>query len=314
MNPTGQPLQPTLWRALALVTPWLLCSCGGADAPVSSTPLPLTTTPTTVASQALSLRPGLGITSYWGSGPDAYSRLPPASLAVLNPEVGVIAAGSTQTPVASLPAWQLRSAELRARGVVHLGYVPAGYFRHDCNVVGQCQTWARIEAHIATYLGQMPHLDGLFFDEMAPVPWDCSAFAAEYARLRTLVTRHRRAGAPAPLLAFNPGVADACVLDGLQPGEAVVVFEGTAASHAERDATVSDVTRQARQRGLQPWHLVHTATTSAALQSVVTRARRADVAWLGVTSTGGQWQANENTWGAPPLPFWNELVRLLEAP
>ena len=295
-------LPPRRWT-VALLTCVLLCGCGGGTD---------TTTPTDAMQGAL-LRPGLGVISYWGSSADPYQRLPSASLAVLNPQVGILAADSTTTPVADLVTWQRRSAELRARGVRHLGYVPTGYFRHDCDQVGVCQTWARIEAQIATYLTQMPDLDGLFFDETAPTTWDCSVFSAQYARLRALVTQHRRNGSPPPLLAFNPGIPDVCVLDGLQAGETVVVFEGTAASHAERETVLAEVTRQARQRGLQPWQLVHTATTATALQSVVARARQADTTWLGVTSTGGQWQANENTWGAPP-PYWNELVRLLETP
>ena len=309
MNTPCQDLRPVRQWAMALLSAGLLGGCGGSDAPDATA---ATTVPTSTTHGA-SLRPGLGVISYWGSNADAYRLLPTASLAVLNPEVGILATGTANMPVANLATWQRRSAELRARGVRHLGYVPTGYFRHDCDQVGVCQTWARIEAHVATYLTQMPDLDGLFFDETAPTTWDCTVFSAQYARLRALVAKYRRDGAPAPLLAFNPGIADICVLDGLQAGETVVVFEGTAASHAERETVLTAVTRQARQRGLQTWHLVHTATTSAALQSVVARARQADTTWIGVTSTGGQWQANENTWGAPP-PFWNELVRLLETP
>jgi hypothetical protein len=306
MNIFRQSLPSARWRAMALSAIWLLGGCGGNGGDTS-----IDTTGTASTAQATSLRPGLGVISYWGSGADAYARLPAASLAVLNPEGGILTAGTAQ-PTTTLPAWQLRSAELHRRGVFHLGYVPTGYFRHDCDLVGQCQTWARIEAQVATYLTQMPHLDGLFFDETAPTAWNCGAFATEYGRLRALVERHRRPGSPAPLLAFNPGVADACVLDGLQAGEAVVVFEGTATSHAEREAVLGEVTRQARQRGLKPWHLVHT-TTPTDLQSVVARARRAEAAWLGVTDAGGQWQTSDNTWGAPP-PYWDDLVRLLEAP
>lgn len=294
------------WAATLLST-GLLMGCGGGDSDAADTGAP------TAITQGTHLRPGLGVISYWGSSAAPYQLLPSASLAVLNPQVGVLAPGSTTTPVASLATWQRRSAELRARGVRHLGYVPTGYLRHDCDVVGVCQTWTRIEAQIATYLTQMPDLDGLFFDETAPTTWDCKVFAGEYARLRALVAKHRRAGAPAPMLAFNPGIADLCVLDGLEAGETVAIFEGTAASHAAREAVLTEVTRQARQRGLQTWHLVHTATTSADLQAVVARARQTDTTWLGVTSTGGQWQLNENTWGTPP-PFWNELVQLLAAP
>jgi hypothetical protein len=314
MNTTGRHPQFLLRWTMALATIGLLGGCGGSDGTAPDTAAALTSpTNTTSTTTTGPLRPGLGVISYWGSSAEPYRRLPTASLTVLNPEVGILAPGSVSTTVSTLPAWQARSAELRARGVVHLGYVPTGYFRHDCDVVGQCQTWARIEAQVATYLRQMPHLDGLFFDETAPTTWDCTVFAAEYARLRALVTRHRRTDAPAPLLAFNPGIADACVLDGLQAGDTVVVFEGTATDHAARDTVVSDVTRQARQRGLQAWHLVHTASTLTAAQSVVARARQADVTWLGISHAGGQWQANENTWGAPP-PYWNELVRMLETP
>ena len=303
MHVIRRSLPPARHWAAALLTTGLLGGCGGTDTATTAAP----------AVQTATLRPGLGTISYWGSGASAYQRLPAASLAVLNPEAGILATGTAQAPAAALPTWQLRSAELRARGVRHLGYVPTGYFRHDCDLAGVCQTWARIEAQVATYLTQMPHLDGLFFDETAPTPWDCKAFAAEYARLRALVNRHRREGSPAPVLAFNPGVTDPCVLDGLEAGEVVVVFEGSAASHAEREGAIGDVTRQARQRGLQPWHLVHTTATSTALQSVVARARQADATWLGVTHAGGNWQANENTWGTPP-PFWDELVQRLEAP
>lgn len=306
MHVIRRSLPPVRRWATVLLTTGLLCGCGGTD----TAPVAAASTPT---AQAGPLRPGLGTISYWGSDAQAYKRLPVSSLAVLNPEAGILAPGTALPPTATLATWQLRSAELHTRGVRHLGYVPTGYFRHDCDQVGVCQTWARIEAQVATYLTQMPHLDGLFFDETAPTPWDCQAFAAEYARLRDLVKRYRRDGSPTPMLAFNPGVTDTCVLDGLEAGEVIVVFEGSAASHAEREVVLGEVTRQARQRGLQPWHLVHTTATSTELQSVVARARQADATWLGVTHAGGNWQANENTWDTPP-PFWDELVQRLQAP
>lgn len=249
-----------------------------------------------------------GVVSYWSAEAGQFDQLPDGALALVNPDSGLfVASGQSFTPVADLASvWRPVVDRARARGVRLLGYVPTGYFRHDCNKLGVCQTWARIEAQVASYFTQLPGVSGIFFDETAPTAWSCNAFAAEYARLRALVAKYR----PGAAIAFNPGVADACVLGGLQAGETVVLFEGSSDDYATQAATVRGVTQLARARGLQPWHLVHTARTATAMTTAVTRAKQAQAALLHVTDVGGNWQAGENTWGAPPL-YWADLVRTL---
>lgn len=257
--------------------------------------------------QTTGTAPSPGVISYWGADAALYEQLPAGSVAVVNPDSGMfISTGQTQTPVTDQAMWRAITDSTRARGVQLLGYVPTGYFNHTCNRLGVCQTWARIEAQVAAYFTALPNLNGIFFDEVAPTQWSCAAFAAEYQQLRAIVQRHR----PGASLAFNTGVADPCVLGGLVSGETVVLFEGTGAAYASNAATIQNVTLQARQRGIKTWHLVHSVSTSTAMDTTLARARQALVDRVYVTDIGGNWQAGENTWGEPP-GYWALQVRSL---
>jgi hypothetical protein len=263
--------------------------------------------PLSTHAQVSDTTPSIGAISYWGADAQLYDQLPSGSVAVVNPDSGVfVATGQTLVPVPELPVWRTITDSAQARGVHLLGYVPTGYFNHTCNRLDGCQTWARIEAQVAAYFTTLPGVSGIFFDEVAPAQWNCLAFAAEYQQLRAIVNRYRP-GAP---IAFNTGVADACVLGGLLAGETVVVFEGTGTAYASRAAAIRNVTAQARLRGIQTWHLVHTVPTSADLTATLTRARQALVDRVYVTDVGGNWQAGENTWGSVPA-YWALQVRSL---
>lgn len=254
--------------------------------------------------------PSMGVISYWGNDPSLYEQLPAGSLALVNPDNGVfISRNQGQTLVPELNQWRLITNNMEARGIQVLGYVPTGYFDHTCNRLGKCQTWARIEAQVAAYFAAMPNLSGIFFDEVAPAKWNCAAFAAEYHQLRTIVQRHR----PGASLAFNTGVADQCVLNGLVSGDTVVLFEGTGSAYANAATTIQNVTAQARQRGVKTWHLIHSVPTSAGMGNTLTLARQALVDRVYVTDVGGNWQAGENTWGAPPGYWALQLRNLLPA-
>ena len=257
--------------------------------------------------QTVGTGPSPGVISYWGTDAALYEQLPAGTVAVINPDSGMfISAGQTQTVVPDQPTWRTITDSTRARGVQLLGYVPTGYFNHTCNRLGVCQTWARIEAQVAAYFTALPNLNGIFFDEVAPTQWNCAAFAAEYQQLRAIVQRHR----PGAAIAFNTGVADPCVLGGLVSGETVVLFEGTGAAYASSATAIRDVTQQARQRGIKTWHLVHSVSTSTAMDTTLARARQALVDRVYVTDIGGNWQAGENTWGEPP-GYWALQVRSL---
>lgn len=254
--------------------------------------------------------PSLGVISYWGTDAALYDQLPANSLALVNPDSGLfIAEQQTLTPVPELPVWRTITDSARARGVHLLAYVPTGYFNHGCNQLGTCQTWARIEAQVAAYFTALPGISGIFFDEVAPTAWSCQVFAAEYQRLRTIVNRYR----PGALIAFNTGVADLCVLNGLLAGETVVLFEGTAAAYARSSTVIRTVTAHARARGLRTWHLVHTAPTSSHLNAALALARQAQADRVYVSDIGGNWQAGENTWGSPPSHWALQVRDLVQA-
>ncbi|KAJ3177771.1 hypothetical protein HDU87_004293 [Geranomyces variabilis] len=191
---------------------------------------------------------------------------------------------------------------MQARNISVLGYVPTGYFNHSagCNQEGACQTLARIEAQIQAYYQNFPTLNGIFFDEVAPTVYTCSAFAPEYSRLRTLVHTSAPSNATATI-AFNTAVPDTCAVDAAQRGEIVVLYEGTAAGYgpASNSALVT-ATAHARTSGVQTWHIVNTAPAWDVLVPMVTAY---DPDWVYATSVGGDWQHGDDTYGAPPV-YW----------
>ena len=126
------------------------------------------------------------------------------------------------------------------------GYLPTGYFRHDCNQIGKCQTWARVEAQVKTYFARLPDLKGIFFDETAPADYTCDAFAAEYEKLRTIVAKYR----PGAKIIFNVGMPDTCAVNAAKPGEMVVLFENDGGHYIQDYAKIKAATRLAAGRGV----------------------------------------------------------------
>jgi hypothetical protein len=249
--------------------------------------------------------PSIGVISYWGSSAALYEQLPSGSLAVINPQSGIFT-GQTEQLVPDLSAYASIVATASARNVSMLGYVPTGYFAHDCNIGGQCQTWARIEAQIKAYFENMPGLSGIFFDEASPASWSCSAFTAEYKKLRDLVHLYNSNAK----IAFNAAVPDTCVVSGAEAGEIVVLFESDQTAYLSQAQAVQTSTASALARGVIPWHLVHTVKTTSDLDTVIAQARTSSVALFYATDIGGNWQAGENTWGSLPAYWQQEMTAL----
>lgn len=261
---------------------------------------------TPVAAQTAST--GVGVISYWGTDTALYDQLPTGSLAVINPDSGIfVATGQTSALVPDLPTWRSLSDSTASRGVRLLGYVPTGYFNHTCNVPGECQTWARIEAQIAAYFAQLPSLGGIFFDEAAPSAWNCNAFVTEYQQLRTLVARYR----PGAQIVFNAGVPDNCVVNGALAGETVVLFESSTTDYTAQATQIRAATAAARTKGVQTWHLVHSVPTQSAMTTVIGTARQMQASYAYATNIGGNWQAGENTWGSLPIYWASEVQQLV---
>jgi len=275
----------------ALLTSLLLSAClGGKSAS--------TTSPTTAS-------PSIGVISYWGTAAALYDQLPSGSLAVINPQSGIFT-GQTEQLVPDVTTYAAIVATASARNVTMLGYVPTGYFAHGCNVAGQCQTWTRIEAQIKAYFENMPGLSGIFFDEASPASWSCTAFTAEYKKLRDLVHLYNSQAK----IAFNAAVPDTCVVSGTETGEIAVLFESDQTAYLSQVQAIQTATTSALAKGVIPWHLVHSVKTTGDLSTIIAQARASNVVLFYATDIGGNWQAGENTWGSLPV-YWQQEVMAL---
>jgi hypothetical protein len=250
--------------------------------------------------------PQIGVVSYWGIDPNLYNQLPEDSLALINPASGIFNDQGT-TLTSNLSAYQTIVAEQYERGVNLLGYVPIGFFNHDCDIANKCQTWSRIKAQVEAYFANMPELQGIFFDEAAPSVWDCAAFVGEYQQLREIVYQYN----PDAMIAFNPGAASHCVVDATEEDEIVVLFENDQAAYFAQAQDIADTTIAAQDKGVLIWHLIHSVKTPADMDMLVKEAQQRGADYVYVTDTGGNWQAGENTWGSPP-PYLEQEVTLLD--
>lgn len=246
----------------------------------------------------------LGVVSYWGGEVIDYDRIPDGSLAILNPSNGIfVSDGQGMNVVPFADNYKAVARRATKHDVAMLGYVPTGYFHHDCNVVGKCQTWTRIEGQVKAYFAEIPGLAGIFFDEAAPADWSCEAYVAEYQKLRDIVQTYR----PGAVIAFNPGMADLCAVTAAAAGEFVVLFESDGDTFRLQDAKIRAATEAARARGVRSWLVINTVAKKAEMRTVVEAAKIYDPDFLYVVDVSGDWQAGYNTYGALPL-YWRDEI------
>lgn len=251
--------------------------------------------------------PKFGVVSYWGRDTANYRQIPPGSLALINPDSGIFT-GQGQTPVPGLDAFKGVISKGTATGVNFYGYVPTGYFRHDCNSMGKCQTWDRIEAQVKTYFAAMPDLAGIFFDETAPDPYDCTAYIAEYQHLRDLVHTYR---ADAKVI-YNPGMPDMCAINAAQPGETVLLFESDGTSYLRDLDKIAAATQAAKARSIGTWHVINTVPTKAEMLALVAKAGGLAPDYLYIIDVSGDWKAGFNTYGDLPR-YWPAEIDAINA-
>jgi hypothetical protein len=270
-----------------------LSGCGGGNGNPSSA-LPQNTNPATQ----------LAAVSYWGTT-QFYDQVPSNSIAIINPSNGILS-GSSLTVVADVSSYATIVAAASARKVSMMGYVPTGYFSHNCDVLGKCQTWSRITAQVRTYFQYMPSLAGIFFDEAAPTSWSCSAFLAEYQQLRNIVHTYN----PQAKIVFNAAIPDNCVVAAALAGEMLVLFDSDLATYVAQAYVIKSSTAAALAKGLIPWHLVYSVGTLIDLDLAVTQAKSTNVSYFYATDIGGNWLAGQNTWGSLPQ-FWQQEFKML---
>lgn len=237
----------------------------------------------------------IGVPAYWGLDGD-YDTIPDGALAVINPGNGVVDTSTGQMEI----VWSARNygeiiSELQARGVHVQGYVPTGYFNHECDVMGECQTWQRIVTQIYAYYELYPELDGIFFDEAAASNKDCDDYAEEYAILRGLVRRYSETGS----ITFNPGMSDPCPVAAAAPDETVLTFEGNPEKFEEYRELLVEASRIAAQNNVKIWHLIYSVPDEEAVAAISMQSVELGADYFYATQIGGDWRAGDNTWGEP---------------
>ncbi len=260
-----------------------------------------------LAATPVMAKPKLAVVSYWGGRVENFARIPDHSLALINPNSGILVTGDEVRAVDGLDVYGDVLRRAKKHDIALYGYVPTGYFRHDCNEAGKCQTWTRVEAQVKSYFQRMPDLKGIFFDETAPADYSCEAFAAEYDKLRTLVARYR----PDAKIIFNVGMPDTCAVDAAKPGEMVVLFENDGGHYVGDYAKIQAATRLAKSKGVLTWHIINNIPPNQ-LDAVL---RAGDIYapdYLYVVDVSGDWQAGFDTYGDLPS-YWKAEVKALAA-
>jgi hypothetical protein len=251
-------------------------------------------------------KPQLAVVSYWGHRVENFERIPDHTVALINPSSGILAKDAVDRPVDDLDIYKDVFRRAKKHDLRLYAYVPTGYFRHDCNADGKCQTWARIEAQVRTYFERMPGLQGIFFDETAPADYDCTLFNAEYQKLRDLVAKYR----PGGKIIFNVGMPDTCAVGATAPGEMIVLFENDGQHYVNDYKNIKAATDLAKSKGVQVWHIINNIPADKELDAVL---RASDVYapdYLYVIDVSGDWQAGFDTYGDLPS-YWKAEVKAL---
>lgn len=251
-------------------------------------------------------KPQLAVVSYWGRRVENFERIPDHTVALINPSSGILVKGSIDTPVDDLGIYKDVFRRAKKHDLRLYAYVPTGYFNHDCNMDGKCQTWARIEAQVNTYFEQMPGLQGIFLDETAPADYDCALFDAEYKKLRALVAKYR----PDGKIIFNVGMPDTCAVGATAPGEMIVLFENDGQHYVNDYKQIKMATDLAKSKGTEVWHIINNIPTNTELNAVLRASGVYAPDYLYVTDVSGDWQAGFDTYGELPA-YWKAEVKAL---
>jgi Spherulation-specific family 4 len=249
--------------------------------------------------------PAIGVISYW-EVPD-YKELPAGGLALINPQDGVVDATAAQ-----VAQYRPVVRDAAARGVRLLAYVPTGYGVRkpgQPNSGGTTgQSLAMIRRQIDTYIRAYgaANLYGVFFDE-ADEP--CAQAVRDYAELGRYV--HARG---LKVAVWNPGWPGdgSCFVRAAQKGDVVATFESDLKTYLTDKDLPTDLAQAgvvARRRGVQTWHLIHSAVGQAALKTALDALRQRQPDYAYVTDLR-DWTTGDNTWGKPPR-YWEAEVTCL---
>ncbi|KAJ3028886.1 UNVERIFIED_CONTAM: hypothetical protein HDU68_000688 [Siphonaria sp. JEL0065] len=285
----------------------------------SSQPIQLLTPPAVIVTTPFipSSKLNVGILSYWPESSKEYDRIPPGSLALINPNNGIFTDQTQKTLVSSISQYQDLVRRTIARGVFLIGYIPTGNANHtaNCNIPAICQSWNNINNHLSTYARLFPELSGIWFDEaclLAPHDTIPSYVQAEYADLRSSFHTYFAAAVktPKPLLVFNPGTPNAQYPAAAVKDEVVIIFENSQLAFSQQQHLISGTQQVAAANGVKTWVIVNTAGEEI-VESVVSTTAALNSSLLYVTDYSADWRAGVNTYGQLPH-FWEKEVALIE--
>ncbi|KAJ3121816.1 hypothetical protein HK100_012226, partial [Physocladia obscura] len=248
-----------------------------------------------------------GVPAYFWPDPiTQYQQIPSGSIVVINPENGILAGQSTNEISANACLYTNLVSELNARGLLVFGYVPTAYFNHiGAESTVWCQTWERIEAQVAGYFATfgVEAIAGIFFDEVAPKEWDVTVFSGEFASLREVV---RRNGTIKTTIAFNVGVANPAIVDGLRSGDILLVVENKYVAYKQQAHEILATTEAAHAKGAKTWYLIHGVASVSEMEKTVEEAQITfGVDYIYVTDL----TVPANVWGELPK-YWAQETRL----
>lgn len=248
--------------------------------------------------------PEMATISYWQ--PQDYAKIPAGGIALVNLQDGFLDA-----PPATVDLYRGVIAGATARGVQILVYVPTGYGERDParenegGTMGQSMDMihAQIDGYVDAYGAE--NLLGIFFDETSQ---SCASAATDYAALSAYVRAKGLA-----VSVWNPGwVGDNyCYVNATPAGDIIVTFESDLNTYTSDEYLAVDLPeseRIATERGVQTWHLIHTAQGDDGLKVALDllRVRGPDYAYV----TDRQDWMIEDTWGGPPSYWPAELACL----
>jgi hypothetical protein len=266
--------------------------------------------PTTVAPKSKDSEIQIGIISYWSLSSSAWDRVPDNSLVLINPADGILMAKSDK-PVPDASEWVGLFERLKKKNVVVVGYVPTGYFDHVSCIKKpkpKCQTEARMRRQVETYYRLIPTLPGIFFDETSPEKIKSPNYDKEYELLRSI-------NMPGRITVFNVGSPSSSAVKATKSGEHLVLFESSPEEYDEEAAakSISELTREARNKGITVWHLIHSVPSAKAMCSYVVKMAERGAQYGYVTNIGGDWENGDQTWNSLP-PYWDEELSAFAEP
>ncbi|KAJ3019091.1 UNVERIFIED_CONTAM: hypothetical protein HDU68_010823 [Siphonaria sp. JEL0065] len=260
-------------------------------------------------------RLGVGALTYFVPESPDYDKLPPGTIALINPNNGLFTDQNQTALMASIPQFQETVRRTTARGVFVIGYIPTGNSNHTdgCNIPAVCQTWNNINNQLTNYAQLFPDLSGIWFDEACLLaPHDTfQNVQLEYDDLRQSFYKYfaTKVNTANPLIVFNPGTPYPQYPAAGKKDEIVIIFENSQLAFLAQQDLVKATQQAANVNGVRTWMIVNNASEDT-MDSVVISAASFNASFVYVTNYNADWRSGVNTYGQLPS-YWEKELTLI---